>query len=84
MTITLDLRSPEVGWEPFVDWCRREGIDPTLCRSLSIVDEGVADVEVYLLNENGEKYLAEPNRVATAVERRTLRTPPPLHPSRST
>lgn len=72
---------PECGWEPFMMWMREQGLDPSATRSIHIIGEGLAAVEVYLLDANSERY-AIGDEAATETFTASLSCPPPLHPAR--
>lgn len=72
---------PERGWQPFLGWMSSQGLDPQITRSVHVTAEGLAVVEVYLVDQHGHRYLVG-DEPATETFTARLSCPPPLHPVR--
>lgn len=44
MQIVIGVHTPEQGWQPAIDWCISQGLDPSLVRQIVLTGEGTAEV----------------------------------------
>jgi len=74
--ITIDTRSPERAWEPFMVWLREQDIEPERTRAVSVDPEAmVADVTFFKLRD-GKRYVVR-DEMATEVRRVPVSSLPP-------
>lgn len=74
MKLVFDRKSPECGWDPFVNWLNDQGVKATDARRLELNTETM-DAEVVLYKQG---------RTGTTTRSIRLTSLPPVHPSRPT
>jgi len=63
-TITIDVRSPERAWPPFMEWMLSQDLDPEDTRAITIDPTDMAAVVTLIKRVHGQSYL-ENGDVAT-------------------
>lgn len=78
MSLRIDTRSPECGWEPFVDWLRSQNLDPVNVRDIDIDEDTMhAKVTLYKRTPSGKRYLDRHGQVAAKTRTIPINSLPP-------
>lgn len=80
--ITFDTKSPERGWDPFVQWMQAQGLDPSMTYRIDLIGEGIGIVYEWDLDADGRKYVIDNDVARRSPKQVALRSTPPLHPIR--
>ena len=81
--VTVTLRSPEHGWDPFLQWLEAEHLDPHLVKAITFHADGSATAWILALNDDGHFIIDNGEARVTELDLPVLSSPPPLHPSRT-
>lgn len=57
--IEITTRSPEVGWQPLMDWIRAAGFDPDDIRSVVVDEEAMRATFELIRRTNGRPQVAD-------------------------
>lgn len=80
---TIDTRSPERAWEPFMAWLRSQGLEPRDLRAITLDPATMTGTATVMKRKNG-KFYVEPgaDEVATYTRSVPITTLPPLRAQR--